>query len=197
MKNYEEVKYFVNNSNGIMRCKEFIQNKISKYYIKKLVEDGILEKYSRGIYVRKDIFEDEFYILQQKNEKIIYSYNTALYFLNETEITPEIIDVTVYNGYNVHNLPKDVRIHYVPKNKLHLGVIEIQTPQGFKVKSYNLERTMCDIIKSKNTGIDKEQKNKFIKKMFFENKIDISVLVKYSKKLKCENKVREIIDILV
>ena len=197
MKNYEEMKNFVKKSNGIITSKEMKENKISNYYVQKLIEDNILERYSRGFYIRTDIFEDEFYILQQRNSKIVFSYNTALYFLNETERTPENIDVTVYKGYNVHRLSKNVKVHYVLKENLYLGAIETQTPQGFKVMAYNLERTLCDIIKNKDTGMDKEQINKFIQKMLLKNKVDSIVLIEYAKRLKCEKKVREIMDIFM
>ena len=197
MKNYEEMKKIVKKSKGIITKKELEENGISKYYINKLIKDSIIERYSKGFYIRTDTFEDEFYILQQKNSKIVFSYNTALYFLNETERTPEKIDVTVYKGYNVHRLAKNIKVHYVLKENLSLGEIEIETPQGFKVKTYNLERTLCDIIKSNNSGIDKEQTNKFIKNILLKNKVNSITLINYAKKLKCENKVREIMDILM
>ena len=197
MKNYEEIKKIVKKSNGIITSKEMKEKKISNYYVQKLIDDNILERYSRGFYIRTDIFEDEFYILQQRNSKLVFSYNTALYFLNETERTPENIDVTVYKGYNVHRLSKNVKVHYVLKENLYLGAIETQTPQGFKVMAYNLERTLCDIIKNKDTGMDKEQINKFIQKMLLKNKVDSIVLIEYAKRLKCENKVREIMDYLM
>ena len=197
MKNYEEMKNYVKKSNGIITSKELKEKKISNYYVQKLIDDNILERYSRGFYIRTDIFEDEFYILQQRNSKLVFSYNTALYFLNETERTPGNIDVTVYKGYNVHRLSKIVKVHYVLKENLYLGAIETQTPRGFKVISYNLERTLCDIIKNKDTGMDKEQINKFIQKMLLKNKVDSIVLIEYAKRLKCEKKVREIMDIFM
>ena len=197
MKNYEEMKNFVKKSNGIITSKELKAKKISNYYVQKLINDNILERYSRGFYIRTDIFEDEFYILQQRNSKLVFSYNTALYFLNETERTPENIDVTVYKGYNVHRLSKNVKVHYVLKENLYLGTIETQTPQGFKVMTYNLERTLCDIIKNKDTGMDKEQINKFIQKMLLKSKVNSIVLIEYAKRLKCEKKIREILDIMM
>lgn len=197
MKNYEEMKNFVKKSNGIITSRELKENKISNYFIQRLIDDSILERYSRGFYIRTDIFEDEFYILQQRNSKVVFSYNTALYFLNETERTPDNIDITVYKGYNVHRLSKNVKVHYVLKENLYLGAIEIETPQGFKVMSYNLERILCDIIKNRDTGMDKEQINKFIQKMLLKNKVDSIMLIEYAKRLKCEKKVREILDIMM
>lgn len=197
MKKYEEIKQIIENNQGIMTSKFFKDNNISNYYIKKMINDNIIERNSRGIYIRCDIFEDEFYILQQKSRKIVFSYNTAMYFLGETERTPEVIDVTAYKGFNAHRLQKNVRVHYVRKENLYLGAIKVKTPGGFEVTSYNLERILCDLIRGKDTGVDKEQTNKFIKEMFLKNKIDSNVVIEYSKKLKCEKKVREVMEVFI
>lgn len=110
---------------------------------------------------------------------------------------PEYIDITVYKGYNVHRISKNTKVHYVSKENLYLGAIEIEKSQGFKVTSYNLEKILCDIIKNNNTGIDKEQANKIIRKNLLKNKVDTYTLIEYAKKLKCEKKVRRVIDILM
>lgn len=197
MDKYDEIKEYVQNSNGIITNTNFKDNSISQYYIQKLITDKIIEEHSKGVYIRTDTFEDEFYILQQKNRKIVFSYNTAMYFINETEKTPSEIDVTTYKGYNTHRFLKNINIHYTSKKNLYLGAIKAETPQGFEVLSYNKERIICDLIKNRRTGLDKEQTNKFIKKMFFENKIDTIILIEYAKQLKCEKKVREIMEVLI
>jgi len=197
MEKYQNIKKIIENSQGIL-TKQFLEkNGISNYYINRLIYDNIIERSSRGIYVRTDIFEDEFFILQQKSHKLVFSHNTAMYFLGETERTPELIDVTTYKGFNSHRLQKNLRVHYVSKDNLYLGAIKVKTPSGFEVTSYNLERILCDVIKSKDAGIDKEQTNKFIKEMFLKNKINSNIVIEYSKKLKCEKKVREVMEVLI
>jgi hypothetical protein len=197
MKVYNNIKKYVENTKGIITIEEFKNNNISEYFIKKLIFDKIIEKYSKGIYIKTDTFEDEYYIFQQKNKKVVFSYNTAMYFLKETESIPEYIDVTVYKGYNVHRFSKNVKVHYTNKENINLGVIKVETFQGFEVLSYNRERILCDLVKNRNTGIDKEQSNKFIKEMFINNKIDTIKLLEYSKRLKCEKKIREIMEVLM
>ena len=120
MKVYNNIKKYVENSKGIITIEEFKNNNISEYFIKKLIFDKIIEKYSKGIYTKIDTFEDEYYIFQQKNKKAVFSYNTAMYFLKETESIPEYIDVTVYKGYNVHRFSKNVKVHYTNKENINL-----------------------------------------------------------------------------
>lgn len=197
MKKYEKIKNIINKNKGIMTHKELIEEGISHYYIDKLIKENIIIKIEKGLYIKSDIFGDDYYIFQQRNTKTVFSYNTALYFLNETERTPEYMDVTVYNEYNVHRIANKVKIHYTKKENLYLGAIKVKTPNGFEVISYNLERTLCDIVRSRDNGLDKEQANKFIQKMFLKKKINFSTLIEYAKQLRCEKKIREIMGVLI
>ena len=55
-----------------------------------------------------------------------------------------------------------------------------------------------DIVKNENKcGLDIEQRNKVIKKAFLNNEIDGATAIKYAKKLKCEKKIRAIMEVLI
>ncbi len=196
MLNYESVKEFVKNHNGMITAKEFKDNNISFFFINKLIEDDIIERADNGIYNKTEEFEDEYFILQQKYTNAIFSYNTALYFIEKTEVTPNRIDITIPNGYNAHRINDKIAIHYVPKEDINLGVIETNTPFGNKIKCYNLERTICDIVKNNNTGLDSEQVNKIIRNAFLMKQIDINMLMDYAKKLKCDKKIQTLTEVL-
>ena len=45
---------------------------------------------------------DEYYLFQLKYPKIVFSYNTALYFYEMTERTPIKMDVSISTDYNPH-----------------------------------------------------------------------------------------------
>lgn len=77
-------------------------------------------------------------------------------------------------------------------------MIKIKSPFGNTIKSYNLERTICDIVKNENKcGLDIEQRNKIIKNAFANNEIDGAKLVQYAKQLKCEKKIRAIMEVMI
>lgn len=197
MDRYGRIKEIIDNSKGIVTTKFLKEQKISNYYINKLINDDIIERTERGIYVKTDMFEDEFYILQQKYNNIVFSYSTAMYLLGKTEKLPDLIDITTYKGFNPHRLKNHIIVHYVNKDNLWVGAIKIKTPNGFEVISYNVERILCDLVKNKKTGIDKEQTNKFIKELFIKNKIDLNIAIEYSKKLGCEKKLRNIMEVFI
>jgi len=123
--------------------------------------------------------------------------NSISNFLKATERTPDKIDVTVYSGYNVQRFPNNMRVHYVKKDLLDLGIVIINSPSGFRVKVYNMERTICDILKDRNTGIDKEQTNKFIRNMIVHNQVDINKIWDYAKQLKCEKNLEKVMEWII
>lgn len=193
----EKVKKLLKQNNGIITTKQIEEIGISRVHIKQFIENGIIERVKKGIYISSDMLEDEFYIFQLKNKNAIFSYNTAMYLFRATERTPDKIDVTVYSGYNVQRFPNKMRVHYVKKDLLDLGVVMINSPSGFKVKAYNMERTICDILKDRNTGIDKEQTNKFIRNMIMHNQVDVNKIWIYAKKLKCEKKLEKVMEWII
>lgn len=193
----DKIKKLLKQNNGIITTKQIEGIGISRVHIKQFIESGIIERVEKGIYIARDMIEDEFYIFQMKNNNAIFSYNTAMYFHGETERTPHEIDVTVYSGYNTQRFPKNIRVHYVKKENLNLGVITLETPYGFNVKAYNLERIVCDILKGRNIGIDKEQTNKFIRNVLKNKKVDISKIYKYARELKCVKQLEAVMEWII
>ena len=110
-----------------------------------------------------------------------------------TEEFPYKFDITCSKKYNVTNI-KENNIFYVDKDLLNLGKIEIKTNSGNIINTYNLERTICDIIRNDNR-LDEEQILKSLRKIFFNQniKIDMHKLSEYSKKLKCHNKIMKVV----
>lgn len=199
MKNYEKIVNFVNKKGNIITIKEFKEAKIGFYYINKLIENNYISRIGKGLYGKTDSFEDKYFIIQNRYKSAIFSYNTALFFLNKTEVIPNMIDVTIPNDYNVSSIKtKEIRVHYTSRENIELGVITIESPFGNNIRSYNLERIICDIVKSENkSGLDIEQRNKIIKSAFENNEIDGTKLIQYAKKLKCEKKVRTIMEVMI
>lgn len=180
----------------MITIKEFKDNDISFFFINKLIKDNIIERASKGIYNKTEDFEDDYFIIQNRYNKTVFSYNTALFSLGKTEVTPNRIDITVPKGYNAHRIKDKYRIHYISKKYFDLGLIEITTPFGNKVKCYNLERTICDLVRSNKAGLDTEQINKVIRNAFLKNQINSIILKEYAVKLKCNKKIQALTEVL-
>ena len=183
-------------NNEIITPSTLEEKGISRVYLSKMEKEGIIEKIDRGIYVTEDFKYDEYYLFQLKYPKAIFSYNTALYFYEMTERTPIRMDVTVYREYNPHRFKDLVNVYKVGKELYGLGVTEKKSPQGLKVKTYNLERTVCDIIKDKNS-LDIEIRNKAIKKAIKSKEFNASKMFEYAKKMNIYDQVKNYMEAII
>jgi len=192
----DKILKIMKKNNEIITPAQLEKKGISRVYLSRMKEGGIIERIDRGIYVTKDFKYDEYYLFQLKYPKAIFSYNTALYFYEMTERTPIKMDVTVYREYNPHRFKDLVNVYKVSKELYNLGVTEKKSPQGMKVKTYNLERTVCDIIKDKDS-IDIEIRNKAIKKAIKSKEFNASKMFEYAKKMNIYDKVKNYMEAII
>ena len=74
--------------------------------------------------------------------------------------------------------------------------MKIKPTKKNKIICYNLERTICDLIKNDNNGLDTEQVNKILRNAFLRKQINIALLMDYAKKLKCDKKIQTLTEVL-
>ena len=70
------------------------------------------------------------------------------------------------------------------------------SPFGMKIKVYDIERTICDIIKNKKK-MDSEIFAKALKDYAKSKNKNLSKLAKYAKIMKIEKKVNEYMEVLL
>lgn len=197
MSNVNKIKELLeDSSNGIITSAQVNDSGICRDYLKPLVDSGDIYRYSRGIYIKNDAWEDDFYLLQQKYKKGIYSHDTALYLLGYSDRTPIKYTMTFPQGYNCKSLKDEYLIvkHSIDKN-YELGVIEIDSPSGNPILIYDLERTLCDILKG--SGSDIQIINKAMKQYAFSKDKNIFKLMQYAEQLHVKNKVVRYLEILL
>lgn len=192
----DKVLKIMKDNKGIITSSMVESYGISRVYLSKMVEKNIIERIERGIYVTKDYEYDEYYIFQLKYPKTVFSYNTALYFYEMTERTPIKMDVSICRNYNPHRFKDIVNVYRINEEVFNLGIVEKKSPQGMKVRTYNLERTICDIIKDKDS-IDIEIRNKAIKKAIKSNEFNASKMFEYAKKMNIYDKVKNYMEAII
>ena len=116
----KKLEEFLKNHNGYISTSEIESIGFSKMQIPKLIQEGIIRKVAHGLYIDNNFIEDEFYILQKRFSKIVFSYNTACYLLNLSDRAPYKLDVTTIKD---HKIRENVNIHYVNENKFNIGII--------------------------------------------------------------------------
>ena len=145
------LQYILHQNGGTISTAEANAVGISNERLRLFVKAGELERATHGVYISPDEFLDKMYVTQKRKSKIIYSHETALFLHNLTDRDPINYTVTVPTGYNAKSLGDDGFNIYSIKRELHeLGMVSIDTIFGNKVATYNLERTICDCIRSRN-----------------------------------------------
>ena len=182
--------------NGYLTTKDVNDDNIPRAYLTKLIKENKIERVSRGVYINKNELVDEFVILQSKSKNALYSNTTALYLHGFSNRIPIKYDITINSGYN-GSLQKEnnVNLFYTKRELLELGVINYKLDSGNIIRVYDLDKTICDIIKNKKK-IDIEIFNKAIREYFYSKKKNTLKLYEYAKKMNIYNKVRDTFEVL-
>lgn len=157
-----------------------------------LVKKGIFYRVRKGLYKLYNEIDDEFHIYQKNNSYIVYSNETALYLHNLTDRFPNPLSVTTKSGYHVRN--KKLKVYYVKKEFLDNDVVVLNSPQGNPIYVYDIERTICDIVKNKNR-IDPQVYIQGLQNYFLKGKPNLRKLSKISKLLNIQQKMMNIIEL--
>lgn len=145
------VNKLLQKNDGWITLKEVLAQGVSKYDFYALVEQARLEKVGHGIYVSDNAWPDPMYLIHLRSSQAVFSHETALFLHDMTDREPFHYSVTVRTGYNPHRLKKGGIKVYTIKKELHeLGLIQVKTPFGHLVPVYDIERTLCDILRSRN-----------------------------------------------
>lgn len=193
---YEKFINIINRNNGIITAKDAENEGISRTMLKKMTDNGYIERIDYGVYATDKFVYDEYYLFQLKHKNIVFSYNTALYFQNMTERTPFKMDVTTKRSTNLTSYKDQINLYRVNETILNLGKIKVVTPFGNYVYAYNLERTVCDIINNK-TNIDIETANKAIRNCIKSKEFNANKMFEYAKKMKRYEKIKNYMEAII
>jgi predicted transcriptional regulator of viral defense system len=193
----EQLNILIEQNGGILSTGDLQKAGIDRSVLYSYLDKGIIKKESHGNYMLTDDQPDEFRIIQNRSDKLVFSHATALFLHGMSDCTPHLLDITVPQGDNVSRIKKCyeyTRFHYCKKELWNLGIISVKTPQGYDVKAYDLERCICDLIRDKNK-IDVQIYTQALKE-YFCTKCNPRKIVKYARQFNLESKVRTYMEVL-
>lgn len=191
------INTIVENENGYLRRDLALASGVSDSRYKTYIKNNNLKRLAAGVYADEDVWADELYLLSVKNARAVFSHETALYLHGLSDREPRAKTVTVPHGYNASHLKrKGVKVVSAIDRFANLGISEAKTPFGNPVKVYDMERTVCDIIKNKEK-MDIQVFQTALKEFMARSDKRISVLMFYARELGIENKVRMYTEVLL
>lgn len=192
-----QLNILIEQNDGILSAGDLQKAGIDRTLLYSYLDKGIIKKESHGNYVLADEQPDEFRIIQNRSDKLVFSHGTALFLHGMSDRAPHLLDITVPQGDNVSRIKKSyqqTRFHYCKKELWDLGIINIKTPQGYDVKAYDLERCICDLIRDKK-NVDAQIYTQALKE-YFGGKCNPRKIVKYARQFNIESKVRTYMEVL-
>lgn len=189
----EKYKRIIEKNNGIIYANKLDEYHIDRHVLYSLVEQGILKRIAHGLYAGADKDINEFWLTGKKYKNGIYSHNTALYFYGMTDRTPFKLDMTFPSNNRVNN--DLLNVHYIKKELYDLGLTELEIEKNFTVKIYNIERTICDIIRDRNK-IDLQIFNTAINEYIKRKDKNLILLSEYAKKFNIDKILAQYMEVL-
>jgi predicted transcriptional regulator of viral defense system len=197
MKNMDKLKELISKQNGTVLSSDLVKYEIPRTYLTMMVAEGKLERVNRGVYTLSDAIEDEMYAMQGKYPKLIFSHETALFIHGLSDRTPFEYSATVPSGYKVVKSVSDrFKIYYIKKELHNLGVVERTTSFGNNVRVYCIERTLCDVLRSKSR-IDIQIVSDAFKRAVKIQSLDYQLLIDYAKLMGIDKVVKTYMEVLL
>ena len=198
MTNFELIEEILDKNRGYITKKDINSNGISSAFLSQYVKKKKLLKYATGFYARNNWIKDDYFVLQFVYPKFIFSFNSALYLHQLGDYNPPFLEVTGPKNYRPFSPPKKgIIIHTDTKKETYtIGISEIKTIFGNIVKVYDVEKTICDLIKYREK-IDSETFVNCINGYKKRKDKNVYNLMKYSKIMKIEDKVFSLMEIIL
>ena len=182
---------------GIIETKIAAEHGISKAMLYKLCKEEKLHRIVKGQYILPDDMQDELLSISMRSENIIFSHETALFLHGISDRIPFEHTVTAPSGCIPSvSIKSECKVYYIKTELFDLGKTSLKTPAGNIVPVYDLERTICDCIRSRN----KMGTETFLAalKLYAANpKKDLNKLYTYARKMRVSNVLRQYLEVLL
>ena len=192
-----EILQQMKKNNNVITTSQVMQLGYSKALLTKYVKAGLLERSRHGIYSLPDAVNDDMYALMLRSSKIIFSHDTALFLNGLSERTPFRHTVTIPSDSALPaSIKGECNCFYIKPELHRLGMIEKKTTFGNNVRCYNMERTICDFLRSRNR-CDEETLISAVKNYAVSKDKNLSVLSEYAKRLRVEKSLKHYLEVLL
>ena len=187
----------IKQNNNMITTAQVVALGFSRALLSKYVKAGLLERGRHGVYILPDSVHDDMYTMMLKSDKIIFSHDTALFLNGLSERTPFEHSVTIPSDSVLsERLMEECNCYYI-KSELHtLGIVKRKTTFGNEVRCYDAERTICDLLRSRNR-MDEETVISAIKNYVGYKDKDLNRLAMYAEKFRVNKILKQYMEVLL
>ena len=193
----EILKDISNKNNGLILTKKAVDNGVSRASLSQLCKDGKISRVAVGQYILSEDLNDEMFSLGIRSNMIIFSHESALFLNGISERTPFEHTVTIPSSKTLaRSISSQCKIYYI-KDELHeLGKTQLLTPMSNMVWAYDIDRTICDIVRSRSRMADEIVLSSLKQYAASSNK-NLANLSMYASKMGILQQVRNYMEVLL
>ena len=181
---YDRLDQLFQQNNGIVKTAQVLEIGIAKSTFYAYAKQRGVEQAAHGVYVSPDAWTDAMYLLHLRCAQAVFSHESALFFHDLTDREPNPYSITVKTGYTI-------------KKELHdVGIVTMNTPFGNPVPVYDMERTICDLIRSRS-GIEMQTFQDALKQYAKRKDKDLRKLMRYAQMFRVEKLLRQYLEVLL
>jgi len=160
-----------------------------------MVNQGKIQRIDRGIYSIEEVMLNDYYLLYQKNKRAIFSFSSALLLHGLTDSVPYEMEMTLPNTYNSSHIVGDAIIHKVIEKYYSIGRTIKKTMFGNEVACYDMERTICDLVRFRHK-IDVEMFKKALHSYKSNPNRGYQKLPQYATVFRISKQINELLDVI-
>ena len=192
---FEQLDRLLTEHDGMLQTAQVIASGIVKPIFYEYVKEKNLQQVAHGIYVSEDTWIDAMFLLHLRCGQAVFSHESALFFHDLTDREPSPYAITVRRGYSTTRLKAEGLSVYTIKPELYeVGLTTGQTPFGHTVPVYDMERTICDLLRSRSSM--EIQTFQGALKMYARRKDkDLRTLMRYAGMFRVEKILRQYLEV--
>ena len=170
---------------------------ISRAMLSKLCKAGTIQRIAQGQYMLVEDRPDELLSISLRTEHLVFSHETALFLHGISDRTPFVHSITTpANRVPSPSFREECKVYYIKPELFELGRTKLTTPFGNQVPCYDLERAICDVIRSRNK-MGTETFLAALRQYAASPKKDLNRLNSYAKKMSLTNVARQYLQVLL
>ena len=192
-----EITSISRKNGGIIDTKSVAEKGISRAMLSKLCKKNIIQRIAHGQYVLSNEIGDELLSISLRSDNVIFSHETALFLHGLSDRTPFEHTVTVPSDKRPPISVKETcKVYYIKPSLFQMGITSLKTPFGNCVKGYDLERTICDCVRSRNR-IGSETFLNALKQYALRPDKNLNRLNQYAKSMGISEILRQYLEVLL
>ena len=197
MTRFQQLEFLLKESEGMLLTSQVVARGISKPTFYDFIKEQELVQIAHGVYISQDAWVDSMYVLNLRCPQGVFSHETALFFHGLTEREPSPYSITVKRGYGTSRLKADGIDVYTIKLELYgVGKMNEKTPFGHTVPIYDMERTICDLLRCRS-NIEIQTLQYALKEYVKRKDKNLRKLMEYAPKFHVEKILRQYLEVLL